>query len=169
MMSHLDPAKLGSLKKRHLRDRGFPPAVCLRSRQRPSADLVALARDRGRDVADLSYQEYCAAHLATLCRSAAAALRGPGGARGAAVDYAGLVDVLTDRIIPDHFGVPVDAAARARIDAVARVYSKSKGDGARAWEEDSGRKEAAATPEIRRASAAFLADAYAELREHALR
>ena len=164
MMSHLNPAKL---KGKIVRGGDFPPAVCLRSYRRPPTDLIALARDHGRDVGDLSYQEYCAAHLATLCMSAAAALRGPGGNMGGAVDYEGLTDTLAGSVIRNHFGVPVDESARARIAAVARVYSKSKAD-ARAWEEDGKWKEAEATPEIRQASATFLADIYTELQEHKL-
>ena len=163
MMSHLDPAKLGRKAVRG----GFPPAVCLRAHARPPRDLVALARGRGRDVDDLSYQEFCAAHLATLCWSAVRSLRDAGG-RGVAVNYEGLVDHLIRRVIPDHFDVPVDAAARARILAVSTVYSKARTD-AREWEEDSRKKEAGATPEIRGASATFLAEPYEELQKHALR
>ena len=132
MMSHLNPAKL---KGKLVRVGDFPPGVCLRSYRRPLTDLIALAWHYGWNVGDLSYQEYCAAYLATLCMSAAAALRGPGGNMDGAVDYEGLTDMLAGSVIQNHFGMPVDKSTRARIAVVVRVYSKSKAD-AWAWEED---------------------------------
>jgi hypothetical protein len=63
MMSHVDPAKMGTV-----RGGRAPPAVCLRARHRPPDDLrrlVLLYNPRKR-VEELSDEEFCAAHLVRL-------------------------------------------------------------------------------------------------------
>jgi len=155
MMSHLDPAKLGNL-------RGMTPqAVCLRGKRNPPKDLIRLAMDHDASLDELSYEEFCAAHLATLCESALKGIKKSNG-KGAAVEYDGLVEKLIQAVIPHHFGLDVDDAARERIRNVAKTYSKSKLEN-RDWVEDSKTKDVGSTPKIRNASKRFLDEFYEEL------
>jgi len=160
MMSHLDPAKLEKASVRG----GTPNAVCLRAKKHPPEDLVQLVYDFDEEIDELSNEQFCAAHLATLCLSALRQL-GDAKGKGVSVDYDGLVEKLAQSIIPNHFGVNVDEAAQQRILDVAKVYSKSK-TGIKDWVEDSREKDIRATPEIREASEIFLLDLYAELKKY---
>jgi len=85
--------------------------------------------------------------------------------KGAAVEYDGLVEKLIQTVIPNHFGVEVDEAARQRILDVSKIYSKSKDGGNKDWVEDSRRKDVGSTPEIRAAGEMFLSHSYSELRK----
>ena len=62
MMSHIDPAKKKTVRG------GLPPAVCLRARHRPADDLRRLVflNNPGKQVEQLSDEEFCAAHLVRL-------------------------------------------------------------------------------------------------------
>ena len=160
MMSHLDPAKVGTRKN------GRIMAVCTRARHDPPRDLNDLVERHGKRIETLSDHQFCAAHLASLCDSALSELKKPNN-NGRAVEYDGLIDKLLDDIIPNHFGVTIDNDARQRVLKVSKTYSKSKNQGVD-WVEDSGEKEAKSTPEIRSASQLFLSQSYAELKEYTL-
>ena len=64
MMSHLDPSVL---KKMHVRRKGAPKAVCLRAKKHPEEDLIQLVYDFGEELDELSDEEFCAAHLVSVC------------------------------------------------------------------------------------------------------
>ena len=160
MMSHLDPAKIDVSKN------GRIMAVCTRARRDPPQDLHDLVKQQGRRVGDLSDQEFCAAHLASLCESALRELKNSNH-RGRAVEYDGLIDKLLDDIIPNHFGVPIDDEARQLVLGVSKTYSKAKNRGVD-WVEDSEKKEAQSTPEIRGASELFLSKSYSDLKKYSV-
>ena len=89
---------------------------------------------------------------------------------GRPVNYAHLIDDLTTRILPLHFGVPLDSEMRRRISSAASVYSKGRGDRAgTSWEADSERKEGRATDAIRGAADLFLEGPYQRLEMEASR
>ena len=88
--------------------------------------------------------------------------------KGVAVNYDGLVDKLIQSVIPNHFGIVVDDAARQRILDVAKTYSKSKTK-TKDWVEDSRTKNIRSTPEIRDASETFLSDSYSELKKYSMK
>ncbi len=161
MMSHLDPAKVSVSKN------GRIQAVCTRARHGPPQDLHDLVEQQGRHIDELSDQEFCAAHLASLCESALGELK-KFNHHGRAVEYDGLIDQLLDNIIPNHFGVTVDEEARQRVLEVSKTYSKAKTKtrGGKDWVEDSEKKEAHSTPEIRSASELFLSKSYSELKKY---
>jgi len=162
MMSHLDPAKVNVQKN------GRIQAVCTRARHAPPPDLHALVKQQGRRIDELSDQEFCAAHLASLCESALRELK-ISSHHGRAVEYDGLVDALLDEIIPNHFGVTVDEEARQRVLEVSKTYSKAKTRTHEVdWVEDSEKKEAQSTPEIRSASGLFLSKSYSELKKYSV-
>ena len=163
MMSHLDPAKVNVSKN------GRIQAVCTRARYSPPQDLHDLVEQQGKRVDELSDQEFCAAHLASLCESALRELKNSNH-HGRAVEYDGLIDELLDDIIPNHFGVTVDEEARQRVLEVSKTYSKAKTKtrGGVDWVEDSEKKEAHSTPEIRSASELFLSKSYSELKKYSV-
>ena len=162
MMSHLDPAKVDVQKN------GRIMAVCTRARRSPPRDLYDLVEQQGRRVDELSDQEFCAAHLASLCESALRELK-KSNHHGKAVEYDGLIDKLLDDIIPNHFGVTVDDKARQRVFEVSKTYSKAKTRSVDVnWVEDSEKKEAHSTSEIRGASELFLSQSYTELKKYSV-
>ncbi|KAL7429434.1 hypothetical protein ACHAXH_002757 [Discostella pseudostelligera] len=161
MMSHMDPAKLKQIRG------GVPQAVCLRAKRRPPNDLVELASNYGTDIDEFTNEEFCAAHLATLCESALKQMNKSHG-KGVAVEYEGLVDKLIERIIPAHFGINVDESARQNILSVSQIYSKSKPGRSKDWVEDSEKKDIQSTLEIRAASEKFLSKSYFELKKHSI-
>lgn len=159
MMSHIDPAKKKTVRG------GLPPAVCLRSRHRPADDLRRLVflNNPGKQAEQLSDEEFCAAHLATLCESALQQMKLS--SQGAAVEYEGLLDKLVGEVFPNHFAIDVDDAARQRILDVAKIYSKSNGHNLD-WEEDSKKKVSSSSREIQLAGETYMAKSYVELKKH---
>jgi hypothetical protein len=160
MMSHLDPAKVDVTKN------GRIMAVCTRARRDPPQELHDLVEKQGRRIADLTDQEFCAAHLASLCESALRELN-KSNHHGRSVEYDGLIDKLLDDIIPNHFGVLLDGEARQRVLKVSKTYSKAKNRSVD-WVEDSEKKEAHSTPEIRGASELFLSKSYSDLKKYSV-
>ena len=158
---HRDPVQV---MMSHLKTKEKIDAVCTRSRSAPPSDLVALvkARDPSAKVSRLSTEDYCAAHLASLCEAAYSAHENSNG-NGKFVDYADLPDLLIDDIIPNHFGQSMDDDAKSRILKVSGTYSKARALG-KAWQEDSQKKEDAARPEIRAASDKYLQPVYEKLK-----
>lgn len=158
---HRDPVQV---MMSHLKDKGKTKAVCTRSRSAPPKDLVDLVKtyDASAKVSKLSVEDYCAAHLATLCEAAYSAYERSEG-RGKIVDYKDLPDALIEDIIPNHFAQPIDDQARARILKVSQSYSKARTVGA-SWVEDSDRKDKAARPEIRTASDTYLLPVFERLK-----
>ena len=85
------------------------------------------------------------------------------------MEYDGIIDKLLDDIIPNHFGVTVDDKARQRVFEVSKTYSKAKTRSVDVnWVEDSEKKEAHSTPEIRGASELFLSQSYIELKKYSV-
>ena len=127
-------------------------------------DLVALVkgRDPSAKISRLSTEDYCAAHLASLCDAAYSAYQNSNG-NGKFVDYVDLPDSLIEDIIPNHFGQSIDDKAKSRILKVSGTYSKARTLG-KTWQEDSQQKEDAARPEIRAASAKYLQPVYEKLK-----
>ena len=150
---HRDPVQV---MMSHLKIKGKTEAVCTRSRSAPPSDLVALVKshDPSAKVKRLSTEDFCAAHLASLCEAAYNAYEDSDG-RGRFVDYADLPDALIDDIIPNHFGQSMDEESKRRILKVSGTYSKARTVG-KTWQEDSQTKEEAARPEIRAASTKYL-------------
>ena len=150
---HRDPVQV---MMSHLKIKGKTEAVCTRSRSAPPSDLVALiqSHDPSAKVKRLSTEDFCAAHLASLCEAAYNAYEDSDG-RGRFVDYADLPDVLIDDIIPHHFGQSMDEESKRRILKVSGTYSKARTVG-KTWQEDSQTKNEAARPEIRAASTKYL-------------
>ncbi len=75
-------------------------------------------------------------------------------ARGVLVDYASLPDAAWDAVAP-HFGLAVDAPARARMQAAACMDSKAPIGQPERFAGDGGVKQAAASDALRQAIAAF--------------
>lgn len=142
-------------------------APCLREHRRPrkaTADILAMD---AADAASVSVEQYCAAHLAMLCKSA---LDLPAPHNGLMVDYDSLPGSLVHYILPSHFGVPLDRKEADVMLQTATVYSKRRKPvlpkpGDAPWETDSQAKEDAATENIRRAADQLMRPLYARLQD----
>lgn len=155
----------------HLKTKSTKSAVCLRSRSRPDDDLKQIVQDSlgtSIGIQDLSVEEFCAAHLSTLCYKARDEVLDSNGL-GKVVNYINLQEQLMEHIIPKHFlqgqdGDALDQDAKQRAYNVGEKYSKGRHEG-KMWKEDSRAKENAAWPELQRASETFLLPIYKQLQE----
>lgn len=114
----------------------------------------------GKDVSYLNAEEKCALHLRTLCESAVKMMETS--VNGTPVNYINLIPNLINRIIPDHFGIPMTDNMRQQITEITSTYSKARDKGTE-WKEDSQRKSEGATKEIREASALLLDNVFQDL------
>jgi len=156
MMSHLDIPQM-----KH--------ANCLRTKHGGSTPQILkdLVKEKTPDkkVSSLSYEEYCAAHLATLCKSAYDEVLKQGNHNGVFANYEGLVDRLKDDILPNHFLLgDLGDEEIERIDKVSGKYSKGRNTN-KQWVEDSEKKENRASEEIKNAAELFLGDLYRQMSE----
>lgn len=147
MMSHLDHPHIER-------------ANCVRPRANPPRSVRDLVKSEGMTVKSLTHEEYCAAHLATICNAALTELQSS--ETGHALNYNDIIDDLTTRVIPHHFKLPVGDVELARIMAISTKYSKGRGE-AKEWEEDSEQKEERATDAIKKACEEFLEYSYEQL------
>jgi len=140
-------------------------AVCMRSYKSPKHLLTSIVHTHlpSKPVSSLSEEEFCAAHLASLCQAAIQAHEATG--TGRMVNYADLPNVLIDSIFPNYFGVPVGTEQRQRIETVCGVYSKGRGDKAGVWKDDSALKEQNASPLVKAACDTLLQPSYEALQK----
>jgi hypothetical protein len=161
MMSHLDmPAKR------------IPQSNCLRSFHRPSPEYKALIKkfSSGERFNDLSNEQHCAAHLATIVETVKdEQLNHPSEAhKGVMVNYGDLPGLLISDIFPRHFDLTMTQDMTDNIQRVCGTYSKARNANPKAqkggvvdsvtgkWKSDTERKEKLATPAVREAAAQFL-------------
>lgn len=155
---------------------GIKSANCLRQLHSPSHLLQKLAKrrgyrtvggkrhhddDEGEDASklkELSPQEFCAAHLATLTETAAHHIQESDGL-GRAVNYINLPTILYEEVLPA-WGVSVSDEEITNIQEISGHYSKGRGKQKKDWKEDSEKKEEQATPEIQDASKIFLKESF---------
>lgn len=146
---------------------GYRRANCLRSLSRPPPATIELARNHGyAKVSELSPEEFCAAHLATLTETALFNIRESNG-YGVAVNYDTLPNSMYEHLLPKHMGLPVNSQMIDRILQVSAQYSKGRGVRKKEWEEDSERKEKHANKAVRMAANQFLLESYQALQEWA--
>lgn len=138
----------------HLKN-GPTSANCVRQLSIPPTKMNSILKEKGLDNAmRLTPEQQCALHLSTLCESAVSSLQ-LSTATGKAVNYDLLPDILSDSIIPTHFGVPLSSADKARITKISGTYSKGRNE-KRDWKEDSSQKEKNASEEVKAAADLFL-------------
>jgi hypothetical protein len=125
-------------------------------------DLVKRAVHKS--VRELTDEEYCAAHLASITESAVHAMERSNDL-GMAVNYEDLPGILYESVLPNHFQVEVTDDMRENILQVSQKYSKGRDGQQREWQQDSERKDELATPEIRKAAMEFLQESYEQLLE----
>jgi hypothetical protein len=150
----------------HLKSQGTSQAVCLRSKRSPQQDLIKLVHRIGgidKNLSTLSTEEFCAAHLATLCEAAITQIKDSDGL-GKAVNYSNLMTSLVEELIPKHFLniSSLSDGAKTNIAKVSEYYSKGR-RGGKEWKEDSQQKEITAWEELKNASAKYLQPSYLEL------
>ncbi|CAB9506936.1 HSPB (Heat shock 27kDa) associated protein 1 [Seminavis robusta] len=143
--------------------RGYKQANCLRSLHRPPLATLQVAKRHGHySTSDLSPEQFCAAHLATITESALSNIQQSNG-KGRAVNYDTLPTSMYETILPTHMGVPIGQPHIDRILAVSEMYSKGRGNRKKEWQEDSTEKTKSASREIRDACQEFLSESYQAL------
>ena len=149
----------------HLKTPSTTYSVCLRRQHSPSKDIIDLVKRIGNqdDISMLNKEEFCAAHLASLCEVALKEVKDSNGV-GRVVNYNNLITTLIEDVIPKHFlGISsLSDEAKMNILKASESYSKGRGDG-RIWTEDSQFKEDTAWTEMKDASALYLEPSYIEL------
>jgi hypothetical protein len=143
---------------------GSKYANCVRPRHLKNVLVSDLVRRHGRRVSELSDEEYCAAHLATLTEAAVDALQTKP-RRGRPVNYESLPDSLYQDILPNHFGIPLSSEEIDNIRRISSVYSKGVGGRQGEFKSDSVKKEKLASQQVRDASKLFLDESYQTLQQ----
>jgi hypothetical protein len=134
-------------------------ANCVRPRVKRNNLVDNVVEKRGLVTKELSDEQYCAAHLATITESAVEAMqREP--QLGTPVNYNQLPDILWTNILPQKFGVPVSSVEIERIKNISGVYSKGTGGRHGEYKDDSKEKDAMATEKIRAAAQTFLQESF---------
>jgi hypothetical protein len=122
---------------------------------------------------DLSYQDFCAAHLASLTETALEYMLNSSSDNRIPVNYATLPDIMWTDILPNHWHVPTGPDEIQRMQLVATQYSKQgKGGPADSGVEftgDSQEKDEAASPAIRMAAQRYLQPSFEALEKVAAR
>uniref|UniRef100_A0A7S2S3F9 Sulfotransferase domain-containing protein n=1 Tax=Eucampia antarctica TaxID=49252 RepID=A0A7S2S3F9_9STRA len=136
-------------------------ANCVRQLSIPPTHLKTILDGKGLTKKKMTPEHQCAIHLNTLCESAVSSLQSSP-SYGKAVNYNLLPGILVDSIVPEHFGVPLSSADRARITEISSTYSKGKGE-AIEWKEDSSEKEKNASVEVKSAADLFLYESFRKL------
>lgn len=149
----------------HLKQ-GLLSANCVRSRSHPPSSVLDVIQKYApashTTTTDLSPQDYCAAHLASITETVVSHLT----PAGIPVNYKDLPLALSDTIFPRIFsGGKLSPAQLSRMQATATVYSKNRDRPVTAFQSDSALKEKMASPEVQSAAATFLSSSYAALEQ----
>ena len=148
----------------HVRD-GVDHANCARQRHRPPSIVKQIVNKYGSshtprlDVTSMPAEFYCAAHLASITESAVSALEDEthhNAKRGIPVVYDSLPNILYEKILPDHWGVPITSTEIENIQRVSEKYAKGRGSRAGTFQSDSERKEHEASDAVKQAAELFL-------------
>jgi len=159
MMSHFKNYQKGD----PLEEDFFP--VCIRhfenAVQHPL--MQAFVQSKGRAIESLSKEEYCAAHLATLCESAIQGHRhARTGTKHWFINYNELPNKVWESVLPD-LVPPLTADQIERMEEMSNAYSKGRGSRAREWQDDSEVKHEKAPDSVKEAAADFLQPSYEKL------
>ncbi|KAL3761919.1 hypothetical protein ACHAWU_010096 [Discostella pseudostelligera] len=101
-------------------------ANCVRSKHSSPLIKKAIAGTQYK-FDDLSDEEFCAVHLATICESALRNLEDADGV-GMAIKYTDDLEyAFIDTVFPKHFHALVDEDGRQRVEKIAGTYSKGRG------------------------------------------
>jgi hypothetical protein len=138
-------------------------AACVRTQDDPphAVQKIIVKRHAGlNDASTLSYEDYCAAYLASLTETAVEGFHSS--SMGIPVDYKGLPTDLRE-IFSRHLGIPMGATEINNLNQISSKYSKGRPGQARAWKEDSQIKQHSATDQLRQAAQTYLQDSYQQL------
>ena len=134
--------------------------LCAKAKSAPGPDVKAVLNKHALTPKGASTEEFCAAHLASLCETALSKFKETG--KGMLLPYEGLVKSMKTKVIPDHFKVELSAAGRERIDAIGGVYSKARTPG-KEWVDDSEKKQERASSKVVQASDDILRPVYNDM------
>eukprot|EP00934_Nitzschia_sp_Nitz4_P007280 Nitzschia sp. Nitz4//scaffold28_size193895//29979//31588//NITZ4_001630-RA/size193895-augustus-gene-0.302-mRNA-1//-1//CDS//3329545877//7270//frame0 len=133
-------------------------AVCLRQQpvQPQPATTLEVVKSSGREMDELSNEEYCAAHLASLSLSALHEHKRSG--KGRFINYNQLPDAVWDKLLAVDYGIHVDDTQMERMKQISQVYSKDRGATHGEFEPDGSNKQESASATVVAAARAFTED-----------
>ena len=152
MMSHFKNYQHGNPLSKD-----FMP-VCLRNYgntwQPPQLEWIA--KKKSRTIDSLNQEEYCAAHLASLCKGAIDAHM-TATAPNYFINYAELPYKIWETVLPKLIGSKLSTEELDKMHAVSHFYSKGRGKRAgESWHEDGSLKQNTAPDSVKAASGLFL-------------
>lgn len=167
MQSHLDSTtskNKGGGGGGFIKSRERP--VCLRlqtaaNAQHQPSTTIQIAQSKHRDPMTLSKEEYCATHLAALSLSAIQEYQRT--KKGRFVNYNTLPDFVWDTLLPQDYGITVDAAMMERMKELSQKYSKARNRQDASFSEDGTIKRQHASPQVMTAADTFARDIYEQL------
>jgi hypothetical protein len=139
-------------------------ANCVRQYNQPPPSVIEILQrrlDNTHELQDVSYEDYCAAYLASLTERAVEALRTS--KYGHAIHYPDLPQLLYQDTLPNKLGVALNDQQIGRIIHVSSQYSKGRSGQGGQWHEDSKQKDRRASQSIKAAARLFLENSYNEL------
>jgi len=121
------------------------------------------------DVRKLTAEDYCAVHLAALCRSAIAERLRQGQGLGRFANYNNLVKDLVTDFFPNHFKLELTKDMEDNIYKVTKNYSKGRaGSRAGEFKDDSKKKESAASQVVKNAAERYMMPSFEAMEEFAI-
>jgi hypothetical protein len=170
MMSHLKNYQGLKNKDKKVKAANRYAPVCLRAygRAQQHPTLETLVQSKGLTMSDISQEQYCAAHLASLATSAVQEHRnsiavGNTQTKHWFVNYEQLPHRIWDEILPE-LGITLKDHMIDRMKEVGQVYSKGRGQKAgETFQEDSTLKHANAPESVKTAALQFMQPVYDEM------
>lgn len=134
---------------------------CVRHRDNPAPFVKQLLAVDGKTGLTATKPQFCAAHLAHICKVMHDALEAPN-SLGIPMDYR-LLPGVVPAIVREHFKLPLSDSDEARMLDTSTQYSKARGSRGGGFESDAEKKRQSVPEDVERWSHAHLFDAYHSL------
>ncbi|CAE7404149.1 hif1an [Symbiodinium sp. KB8] len=134
---------------------------CVRHRDNPAPFVKQLLAVDGKTGLTATKPQFCAAHLAHICKVMHDALEAPN-SMGIPMDYR-LLPGVVPAIVREHFKLPLSDSDEARMLDTSKQYSKARGSRGGGFESDAEKKRQSVPEDVERWSHAYLFDAYHSL------
>jgi len=139
---------------------------CARSKGHPYPGVKEMLKLKmgASNTKNVDNENYCAAHLASLCNEAIEGITNSVG-MGLPVGYEGLVDKLKDDLMENHFNLKLSKKDKERLVEISGSYSKARmPPDKKIWKSDSERKDADASKKVVEAANAFMMEGFEKLK-----
>ena len=138
-------------------------AICTRTRKHPPADVRQIAENHDNwSPSTLKYENYCAIHLAAITDAAVRALQT--NPMGIPINYDQLPTILWEQVLPKQIlGRELTTSEITNMERISTQYSKGRGGRHGEFVEDSEKKVAQASEEIKAAAEEYLQESFERL------